>query len=406
MNKKVVITGIGAIGPFGAGNDKFWQGLIEGKNFLRPMTRYSFSGMGGEVPGFFLMDFVKDPKLTRIPMVSQYAIASAVLAVSDSGIDLKNIDHEKAAVVFGTSNGPCFVTEKIQTSILLGGKKTVNPLLFQESVFNAPAGIISILFGIKGPCIALPLGMVAAGYGIPTAINYLVHYGVDCVIIVASDELTQASHEAYSHLNILSQDNHETCMRPFDKARNGMVISEGGVALILETDIHAIERGAKKIYGEISGYGMTSDGYRVADNNPDGSGLCWAMENAINHGQLSTDSIDYIVASALSIKKIDLMETRAIKKAFGKRAYDIPVSSIKSSIGETQGPDALFNIAAGAFAIRDGIIPPTINYQFRDDECDLDIVPNCARKMQVNTVLANAFSWGGMYSSTIIRRFQ
>jgi len=327
------------------------------------------------------------------------------LAVADAGIDLKKINHEKAAVVFGTSNGPCFVTEKIYTSILLESKKAVNPLLFQESVFNAPAGIISILFGIKGPCIALPLGMVSGGYSIVTAINYLVNYGIDCVIVVASDELTHTSHKAYSHLNILSKDNDAACMKPFDKTRNGTVLSEGSGALILETDTHAIGRGAK-IYGEIAGYSMTSDGYGVADNNPDGSGLCQAMGNALNQGHLGPDAIDYIVASALSIQKIDLMEVRAIKKAFGERAYHIPVSSIKSSIGETQGPDALFNIAAGAFAIRDGIVPPTINYGAYDDECDLDIVPNCARKMQVNTILANAFSWGGMYSSTIIKRFR
>lgn len=406
MNKRIVITGIGMIGPFGIGNDNFWQGITNGKNFLHPVTKYKFSRLAGEVPNFLIKDFVKDPKFARLPLVSQYALVSSILAVSDSGIEIKKMDSTKIAVIFGTSNGPSLATEKICDSIIEKGKNSVEPLLFQESVFNAPASLISIFFGIKGPCLALPMGPASGSYAFSTAMNYLNSLGVDCAIAVASDELSKAVHEAFSYLKIISpDDNKEEGMRPFDKTRNGSVLSEGAVAMVIETDFSAAQRDAK-IYGEIVGYGMTSDGYKIADNNPDGSGLAMAIKDAMAQASINPDDIDYIVALSQSMKKIDVMETRAIKMALSHIAYDIPISSIKSSIGETLGPSALFNIAAGLFAIRDWILPPTINYKFPDEECDLDVVPNCAREKKINTVLSNSFSWGGIYNSVIVRGFE
>lgn len=406
MNKRIVVTGIGIVGPFGIGNDCFWQGVTGGGDFFHPATRYESPGLAGEVPDFSLKEFVKDPKLMRLPLISQYAIASAISAILDAGVEFKKMETEKIAVIFGTCNGPSRATERICTSLIERGKKSVDPLLFQESVFNAPASLISIFFGIKGPCLALPLGLAAGGYAMATAISYLLNYEIDCALVVASDGLSEAAHKAFSYLRVISPDDGgKEGMRPFDKTRNGVVLSEGAVTMVLETSTSALERGAK-IYGEVLGCGLAGDGYRIADNNPDGSGLYRAMKNAISQAMISPDNIDYIVALSLSIKKIDAMETRAIKRIFGKRAYNIPVSSIKSSIGETLGPGALFNVAAGLFAIREGIIPPTINYRFLDEECDLDIVPNHARKMEVNTVLTNSFSWGGIYNSVIVRRFE
>lgn len=406
MNRRPVITGIGMVGPFGTDSENFWRSIVLGKNLLRPVTRYEFSRLAGEVPDFSLKKFVKDPRLARSSLVSQYALASAVSAVSDAGIELKKMVSEKIAVIFGTCNGPCLATEKNYASLIEKGKKSVDPLLFPESVFNAPAGLISIFLGIKGPCIALPLGPAAGGYAMITAINYLANYDMDCALVVASDELSKVAHEALSYLRVISPgDGNEEGMRPFDRTRNGLVLSEGSVAMVLETEAGAKQRGAR-VYGEVIGGGMASDGYRIADNNPDGSGLCLSMKNAMTEARITPDNIDYIVALALSIKKIDAMETRAIKTAFGKRAYNIPVSSIKSSIGETLGPGPLFNIAAGLSAIRDKVIPPTINYRFPDEECDLDVVPNFARKTDVNTILANSFSWGGIYSSIVVRRYE
>jgi len=406
MNRRVVITGIGMIGPFGIGNDNFWNGIIEGKNFLYPVTRYKFQKLAGEVPHFSIREFIKEPRAIKLPLISQYAIVAAILAISDAGINLKKIDTEKIGLIFGTCNGPSYTTEKICTTLIEKGKKYVDPLLFQESVFNAPVSLISIFLGIKGPSLAIPLGPAAGGYAMATAVRYLLNYKIACVIVVSSDELSKSVHEAFSYLRVVSpSDNGEEGMRPFDRTRNGIVLSEGAVAMVLERSTDALERGAR-IYGEILGCGMASDGYDIADNNPDGSGLHRAIKNALSQANIDAEEIDYIVALAPSIKKIDALEIRAIKRAFGKRAYDIPVSSIKSCIGETLGPGALFNVTAGLFAIRDGIIPPTINYRFPDEECNLDIVPNRARKKKVKTVLANSFSWGGIYNSIIVKRFE
>lgn len=405
MYRRLAITGIGMVGPFGTGKDNFWQGITGGKNFLRPVTRYKSPRLAGEVSDFSLKEFVKNPRLTGLPLVSQYALASAVAAVSDAGIGFKDENKERAAVIFGTANGPCHTAERIYSSIIERGKKFVDPLLFQESVFNAPAGLISIYFGIKGPCLALPVGPAAGGYAMTAAVNYLLNYDIDCAIVVASDELSKTVHEALTYLRVISpDDNKEEGMRPFDRTRNGLVLSEGAVAMVLERDTISLQRGAR-IYGEVIGCGMASDGYRIADNNPDGSGLCRAIKDAMHQAKITPDDIDCVMAMAQSHKKIDAMETKAIKMALRKKAYDIPVSSVKSSIGETIGAGGLFNVAAGLFAIRDGIIPPTINYRFPDEECDIDVVANYARKMEVNTVLVNSFSWGGIYSSIIVRRY-
>lgn len=406
MNKRVVITGIGMVGPFGAGICPFWTSITEGQGVLRPITRYPFPGLGGEVPDFSLGDFIEDRNLARLPRISQYAVASAVQAVSDAGFEWKKVDQERIAIMFGTSNGPSFVTEKIYSSILTEGKKHIDPLFFRESVFNAPAGIISILLGIKGPCVAMAQGLAGGGYAFTAAFNYIVNHDIDVVLAVGSDELTQAVHEAYSFLGILSKTNtDQEGMRPFDRTRNGMVLAEGAVTIILEREAHAVQRGAR-IYGEVVGCGMASDGYRVADNDSDGRGLSLSMKNAVTSAGIDDETIDYIAASAMSDKRTDAMEIKAIKRVFGERAHHIPISSIQSSIGHTMGPSSLFNIVAGLLTIKNGIVPPTINYRFFDKECDLDVVPNQARQVSVETVMANSYSWGGLYTSIIVGKFR
>jgi 3-oxoacyl-[acyl-carrier-protein] synthase II len=406
MNKSIVVTGIGMVGPFGAGTDNFWKSITEGRNLFRAVTKYVSPGLAGEISDFDIKDFAQGRNLSRFPMVSQYALASAVMAISDAGVQINKTNSEKTGIIFGTGNGPIHTTEKIWTPLLVEKqKKAVDPFVFQEAVYNAPAGLLSIFFGIKGPCLAMPVGHASSSYAISAAINYLNLYDdLDCILVVASDELSQLAHDALSHFKIVSpNDGGQEMMRPFDRKRNGFVFSEGAVTMVLERKNSAIERGSS-IYGEIIGNSMVSDAYRIADNNPDGSGLCRAMRNSMSQAEISPEDIDYVVSSALSLKTTDTMEVRAAKSAFGKTAYNIPISSIKSTLGQAFGVEGLFNLAAGFFAIRDGIIPPTVNYQYPDDECDLDIVPNRLRTTEVNTVLSNSFSWGGIYSSIIIRR--
>jgi 3-oxoacyl-[acyl-carrier-protein] synthase II len=409
MNNRVVITGIATISPFGVGNEIFWKNLIQGKSALRKITRFDTtkfkSKMAGEVLDFKIEDFIKNPRWYRIPRISQFALVSANLAISDAKLNIRKEDPSRIGIFFGTCNGPSYSTEQVYQALIEKGPAGVNPILFQETVFNAPVSNISILLGIKGPCIALPIGQASGSYAISIALNYLRNQKIDCAIVGAADEHTKIVHESFSYLKVLSpSDGGEEGSRPFDKTRNGVVLSEGSVFLILESLEHAQQRNVH-IYGEIIGDGMTSDAYKPADNDPTGKGIALAMKKAINKANISPSQIDYIVSFALSRKKEDKLETKAIKNVFKHYAYQLPISSIKGAIGETTGPSGLFNIITALFAIRNKIIPPTINYQNPDPECDLDYVPNIPKEKNLNTVLVNAFSWGGIYSSLIVRRY-
>lgn len=404
MIKKVFITGLGVVGPFGVGKEGFWKGISEGRNFLRPITRYDFNRIGGEVPRFSISEITGDSRMARLPLISQYALASAVEAVSDAGIRIKDIDQERMGISFGTCRGATAATERICTSIIEKGKKAVDPILFQQTVFNAPASVISIFYGIKGPSFAFPMGLAAGGFALISAVNQIRNGGIDCVLAIAADELSKVSHEAYGHLGVLSpNDDHEEGMRPFDKTRNGVVLSEGAVTLVLESEELARKRGVRG-YAEVLGYGIANDAYRIADNNPDGSGLCSSIQEAFTDSKVDVSDTDYVVAISNSNKRVDALESRATKTVFGKRTMDIHVSSIKSSIGETAGPGALFNVAAGVLAMDSGIVPPTINYKYPDPDCDLFVVPNKAARKRVDTVLTSSFSWGGIYNSIVVRK--
>jgi len=408
MNNKVVITGIGIISPFGVGNEIFWKSLIQGKSALRKITRFdttSFkSKMAGEVLNFKIEDFVKNPRLHRIPRISQFTIVAANLAIADAKFDVKKEDMTKTGIFFGTCNGPSYSTERIYQSLLEKGPSGVDPLLFQETVFNAPVSNLSILLGIKGPCIAFPLGPASGSYALHLALNHLHSGRIDCAIVGASDEHTKVVHKAFGYLNVLSPDDGgEEKARPFDKNRNGGVLSEGSCFIILETLEHALQRGGF-IYGEIIGDGMSSDAYKIADNEPKGLGVALAMNQAINKAQVEYSAIDYIVALAYGGRNVDKLETIAIKEIFKDYVFQLPITSIKGAIGESTGPGGLFNLATALFAIRDRVIPSTINWQEQDSDYDLDYVPNVARKKEITTAMVNAFSWGGIYSSIIVRR--
>ncbi|MBU0701896.1 beta-ketoacyl-[acyl-carrier-protein] synthase family protein [bacterium] len=408
MSNRVVLTGIGIISPFGVGNDVFWKNLTQGKSGLRKITKFDTTHLksmtAGEVLDFRIEDFVKNPRLYRIPRISQFTVVGANLAISDAKLNIKEEDSTKIGIFFGTCNGPSYSTDKIYQSLIEKGPSGVDPLLFQETVFNAPVSNLSILMGIKGPCIALPLGPASGSYALHFALNYLCSGRVNCAVVGASDEHTEMVHKAFEYLHVLSPDDRgEEKARPFDKNRNGGVLSEGSCFLILETLEHALQREAS-IYGEIIGDGMSSDAYKVADNEPKGLGVTLAMKQAIKKAGIEPSEIDYIVASAYGGRKIDKMETIAIKDVFREYAYQLPITSIKGAIGESMGPGGLFNLTTAFFAIREGIIPPTINWQEQDSNCDLDFVPNVFRNKEVNTAMANAFSWGGIYSSIIVRR--
>lgn len=408
-NAKVVVTGIGAVTPFGDYRE-LWQNLLQGNSALVPITEFDVghcrSKTAGIIENFKPQEITRDTKIVRIPRCSQFAWCSAHLALGDAGFKVSKETSMDVGVFFATLDGPGSSTQKIYDELIERGPSAVDPALFTETVFNAPASVITIKFGIRGPAMTLPMGTGGGGYSIAQAMHYLRKGTIKWALVVASDEYTEITHTSYSKLHLLSpNDGFEEGSRPFDRHRNGLIRGEGGACLFLETAESAQSRGAK-IYGSLEGYGMSSDAYKIAGNDPSGKGVSLAMKKALDDAKTDCNQIDWIVAFANSQKNWDLMETNAIKQVFKKNAYGVPVTSIKGALGEVGGPAPIFNVIAGLMGIEHGKLAPTINYQTPDPECDLDYVPNKMREKEINKVLVNAYSWGGIYSSIIIGRWE
>lgn len=411
MNKKrIVITGLGAISPLGIGAITLWDNVIEGKSCIKEITKFPISKrvkskLGGEVNSSLIKDVIKDERIMRSPFITQLAVGSAILCLNDANVKVTKENSAKIGIFFGTCNGAITATEKIYKNLIETGPASVDPLLFSETVFNAPASAISIKFGITGPYVAFPMSSNAGGTALYHAIYSLQTEKVSYALVCATDEINQVVHEAYFHLGVLSPcDSGEEGSRPFDKERNSFVLSEGGAALMLEPLEQALERNAV-IYGEIIGWGSGGDGYRFVSADPTGKGLSLTIKRVVNNNSFSVEEIDYVSAFAPSLKDLDLMETRGVKEALGRPAFECPISSIKGAIGETNSPSLLFNIIVAIMVLKTQKIPPTINYKTPDPACDLDYVPNKSRDAKVDTVLVTGYSWGSIYNAFIIRKF-
>jgi len=389
---------MGMVGPFGTSSEALWNALIRGNPLFQPYSRYSLRGLAGAVRNFHVMDYVKKPRVARSPRISQYALMSAVQAITDANIN-KNIKN--TAIVYGTGTGPTEATENILDAMIDEGLGTVEPLLFQECVFNAPASLISIHFKIRGPLIVLPMDWVTGGFALKVAVDFLRHNDINSVIVVVSDELSQSNHEARRYLKLVSpNDGGEEGMRPFDQSHNGAILSEGSVALILEKADNALQRKAP-IYGEIASCATGSDAYRVGANNPDGSGLTRVMRQSMARANINPEDVDCLLAGTFATKQSDLVESRAVTTTFTDHLP--PVTSIKSVIGE-MGASGLFNVVAGLLAIRNGLIPATVGITECAPECEkLDIVMSPRRLDTLKTVMVNSFFVSGVYASAVLR---
>ena len=408
MTKHFVVTGIGLVSPLGNNIETFLDNLYNGTSGIKPITRFDTSRYraktAGELLDFDIMNFTPLSKYRRLPRVSQYALAAALQAVSDAKLKINNANSAKIGLFFGTCNGPSDSTEKIYSQLVDEGPKSVEPLLFQETVFNAPLSHISINLKITGPCIAIPVGIASGGYAIKMALDYLQAGIIDVAIIGAADEHAEIVHDAFESLNILSP-GRETAeiSRPFDKERNGLVLSEGGAFLVIENAEMAKQRNIK-VYGEIAGASIASDAYKMADNNPNGEGVFLTISNLLKTTNITPSNVDAVIALADSMKTFDLLEVNGIKRAFGEDAYKIPITSIKGALGETTGPSAIFNTITALLILGNNSIPPTLNYATPDSECDLNIISNRPLKKELNNILINSCAWGGVYASILVRR--
>lgn len=402
MGKRVVVTGMGVISPIGTGLNKFWEALISGASGVDRITQFDASDykvqIAGEVKDFNVGDYIDKKEARRMDRFVQFAVAASKMAIDDAGLDLNNNeDSERIGVVIGSGIGGISTVFEQSKILLEQGPGRVSPLTVPMKIINMASGQVAMAFGFKGFNSSVVTACASSNNAIGDSFRLLKNGELDVIVTGGTEAaIVPISIAGFSAMKALSTYNDEPqkASRPFDAKRDGFVMGEGAGILVLETLEHAKARGAK-IYAEIVGYGVTCDAYHITAPDPEGLGAAKAMKKAMDEAALTPEDISYINAHGTSTPLNDKLETLAIKKVFGKRAYDIPISSIKSMIGHLLGAAGGVEAVASVLTVFHGIIPPTINYENPDPECDLDYVPNKARESQINAVLSNNLGFGG-----------
>lgn len=402
---------MGAITPFGTGKDKLWQSLVEGKSGIGPITRFDAENLpvtfAGEVKDFVPSDFINRKEIRRMDRFAQYAVAAARMAVEDASLDLEKEDRDRVGVIFGSANGG-METFQEQTKVLLEkGPNRISPFFVPMMIANMAAGLISINLGIRGVNFTVVNACASGTNSIGEAFRALQRGDADVVITGGSEaSVTPLTVAGFAAMKALSTRNDDPAKasRPFENNRDGFVLGEGAGVLVLETLEHAEARGAR-IYAEISGYGCTADAYHMTAPSPEGETVTRAISLALEDAGLKPEDVDYINAHGTSTPLNDRQETLAIKKVFGDHAYKLAISSTKSMIGHLLGASGAVEAIATALSLYTGVIPPTINYEEPDPECDLDYVPNEARQQPIEVAMSNSFGFGGHNATIVLRKF-
>jgi 3-oxoacyl-[acyl-carrier-protein] synthase II len=408
--RRVVVTGIGMISPLGVGNEPTWQGLVEGRSGVGPITKFDASAyasrIAGEVKGFNPEDWIEKKEVKKSDTFIQYAIAAADLAVKDAHLDCATCDGERFGVIVGSGIGGLPLIEEMHTKLLERGPTRVSPFFIPGLIVNLAAGQISIRYGCKGPNSAPATACATGAHAIGDAFKIIQRDDADIMFAGGSEAvITPLALAGFAAMRALStrNDEPERASRPWDLNRDGFVIGEGAGILILEEIEHAKNRGAT-IYCELTGYGMSSDAHHITSPAEDGSGMIRVMRAALRDSGLHPEDIDYINAHGTSTAVGDRTETVAIKQVFSEYAYKVAVSSTKSMTGHLLGAAGGLEAAVAAMTIKTNIIPPTINYETPDPDCDLDYVPNKAREQKVTHVMSNSFGFGGTNATLIFSR--
>jgi 3-oxoacyl-[acyl-carrier-protein] synthase II len=404
MKKRVVITGLGLITPIGIGKVNFWDALIKGVSGIKPIRHFDTSvystNLGGEVHDFSPEDYASQSEIASLDRAALLSVASAQLAMEDADLDPGRYDCYRSGVIMGTTTAThCSFADyhsrwfnhgedQIEESDI---KKYTNETLYQ---------CISVRYGLKGLSMLVLPACAAGTYSIGYAFDLLRNGQADFMLAGGCDAMSEVAFCGFDKTRSLAKD----ACRPFDANRKGLVVSEGACTVVLETDENAIKRGAH-IYCEILGYGNSCDANHATAIDEQGAGPALAMTNALQDATLSPESIDYINAHGTGTLKNDKLETLAIKNVFNSLAYDIPVSSIKSMIGHSFGASGAIEAAASAMTLENDTIPPTINYETPDPDCDLFYVPNHSLKKEVNIVMSNSYAFGGNNASLILAKY-
>ncbi|MBW1698748.1 MAG: beta-ketoacyl-ACP synthase II [Deltaproteobacteria bacterium] len=412
MKRRVVITGVGLITPLGIGKDETWDALCAGKSGIATITRFDPTGyetqIAAEVKGFRPEDFLSRKEAKRTSEFIAYAIAASRMAVEDAGLIINESNADRVGVITGCGLGGLNMLEQTCKILEDRGPKRVTPFFIPMIIGNMAAGMISISFGAKGPNSALATACAAGSHAIGDAFKCIQQGLADAMITGGVESVVTPSCVAgFNAMKALStrNDEPEKASRPFDRDRDGFVIGEGSGMMILESLENAVERGAK-IYAEIIGFGMSGDGHHMTHPSPQGEGAARCMQAALDDAGIMDGKVDYINAHGTSTPLNDLYETIAIKTVFKDKAYSIPVSSTKSMTGHLLGGAGGIETVFTALTIQTGIIPPTINLDNPDEGCDLDYVPNVARKQDVETAMSNSFGFGGTNATLILKKYK
>ncbi len=409
--RRVVVTGLGMITPLGIGVQKSWENLITGKSGIRRITQFDASAfptqIAGEVEGFNPENYIEPKEIKKMDRFIHFAIAAAQMAMDDSGLKITEANAERTGVIVGSGIGGLNSIEYYHNVYLQKGPRRITPFFIPMLVVNLASGQISIRFGAKGPNSAVVTACATGSHAIGDAFKIIQRNDADIMIAGGSESvITPLAIGGFNAMKALSTRNNEPekASRPFDIDRDGFVMGEGAGIIILESLESALDRGAN-IYAEIAGYGMSSDAYHITAPSPTGEGAVRCMRMAIKDAGVEPSDINYINAHGTSTKYGDEIETNAIKTLFGEHAYKIPVSSTKSMTGHLLGAAGGVESVISILSINKGIIPPTINLTNPDPECDLDYVPNIARKADVTCCLSNSFGFGGTNACLLFKKY-
>ena len=410
--RRVVITGVGAVTPVGNTAEEFWQALLEGRSGIGPITRFDATGfetrIAGELKGFDPLKYIDKKDDRKFDPFLKYAVACAVMAVEDAALKTDRVDATRFGVLVGSGIGGLETLLDNYEALRTKGPDRVSPFLIPMLIVNMASGAISMRLGAKGPNTAVVTACATGNHAIGDAAKIIQRGDADVMIAGGAEAIIiPLAIAGFAQMKAMSTRNDDPthASRPFDAERDGFVCGEGAGIMVLESLEHASRRGAR-IYAEVVGYGMTGDAHHMTAPDPEGDGAARAMSAALRDAGLDPSAVGYINAHGTSTPYNDKFETLAIKRVFGEHARKLAVSSTKSMTGHLLGAAGGIEAIATTFAIHHGMLPPTINYEKPDPDCDLDYVPNHARKQEVEVALSNAFGFGGTNATLAFRKFR
>jgi 3-oxoacyl-[acyl-carrier-protein] synthase II len=411
MKRRVVVTGLGLITPLGTGIQKTWEGICKGASGIDRITTFDASEfpvqIAGEVKDFNAEDFIERKEIKKMDVFIQYALSAGSMAIEDAGLKITEENADRVGVIVGAGIGGIQTIERYHSVLLENGQRRISPFFIPMLITNLAAGQISMRFGARGPNSCVTTACAAGTHAIGDSFKIIQRGDADAMIAGGSESaITPLTIAGFANMKALSSrnDSPQKASRPFDVERDGFVIAEGAGIIVLEELEVALARRAK-IYAEVIGYGMTADAYHMTAPDPEGRGVVNCMRVALRDAGIAPEAVNYINAHGTSTPYNDKHETSAIKHVFGEHVHQLAVSSTKSMTGHLLGAAGGVEAAFCALALSEGIVPPTINYEHPDRECDLDYVPNHARHIDLENVISNSFGFGGTNACIVLKKY-